>query len=89
MAMERPLIVSDLPALREIAAPDERGLVFAPDDVDALVACLERLMDAPELGRTLGRAGRAWVVRERTWAANVPIYEAAYACARAHRAGAR
>jgi len=89
MAMERPLVVSDLPALREIAAPDERGLVFAPDDVDALVACLERLMDAPELGRALGSAGRAWVVRERTWAANVPIYEAAYACARAHRAGAR
>jgi glycosyltransferase involved in cell wall biosynthesis len=89
MAMERPLVVSDLPALREIAAPDERGLVFAPDDVDALVACLERLMDGPELGRALGAAGRAWVVRERTWAANVPTYEAAYACARAHRAAAR
>ncbi len=89
MAMERPLVVSDLPALREIAAPDERGLVFAPDDVEALVSCLEQLMDAPELGRSLGRAGRAWVVRERTWAANVPTYEAAYACARAHRAAAR
>ena len=89
MAMERPLVVSDLPALREIAAPDERGLVFAPDDAAALVACLERLMDAPELGRALGRAGRAWVVRERTWAANAPRYEAAYACARAHRAAAR
>jgi glycosyltransferase involved in cell wall biosynthesis len=89
MAMERPLVVSDLPALREIAAPDERGLVFAPDNVDALVACLERLMDAPELGRALGRAGRAWVMRERTWAANVPRYEAAYACASAGRAAAR
>jgi glycosyltransferase involved in cell wall biosynthesis len=81
--------VSDLPALREIAEPDERGLAFAPDDVDALVGCLERLMDAPELGRALGRAGRAWVVRERTWAANVPRYEAAYACAREHRAATR
>ncbi|HYN48665.1 MAG TPA: glycosyltransferase family 4 protein [Candidatus Nanopelagicales bacterium] len=89
MAMERPLVVSDLPALREIAAPDERGLVFAPDDVDALVACLERLMDAPQLGHALGGAGRAWVVRERTWAANVPRYEAAYACALARRAAAR
>ncbi len=93
MAMERPLVVSDLPALREIAAPDERGLAFAPDDVDALVACLERLMDAPDLGRALGRAGRAWVARERTWAANVPRYEAAYARARevraARRSGAR
>ena len=89
MAMERPLVVSDLPALREIAEPDERGLAFAPDDVDALVGCLERLIDAPEMGRALGRAGRAWVVRERTWAANVPRYEAAYACAREHRAAAR
>jgi hypothetical protein len=43
------------------------------------VACLERLMDAPELGRALGSAGRAWVVRERSWAAAVPRLEAAYA----------
>ena len=89
MAMERALVVSDLPALREIAAPDERGLAFAAEDADALVACLERLMDAPELGRALGSAGRAWVVRERSWAAAVPRLEAAYAGARERWAAGR
>ena len=89
MAMERALVVSDLPALREIAAPDERRLAFAAGDVGALVACLERLMDAPQLGRALGAAGRAWVVRERSWAASVPRLEAAYACARDHHAASR
>ncbi len=87
MAMRRPLVVADLPALTEIAAPDERGLAFPADDVGALVACLERLMDDPALAARLADAGHAWVVRERSWAANVPRFEAAYAHARAARAG--
>ena len=87
MAMGRPIVVSDLPALREIAAPDDRGLAFPPDDVDALVACLERLIDDPGLGRALGEAGRGWVCRERSWAANVPRFETAYAFARERHAG--
>ncbi|MDA8238072.1 MAG: glycosyltransferase family 4 protein [Chloroflexi bacterium] len=85
MAMARPLVVSDLPALREIAAPDERGLAFPPGDVDGLVAALERLVAAPDLGRAIGEAGRAWVVRERAWAADVPRLDAAYAFARERR----
>jgi glycosyltransferase involved in cell wall biosynthesis len=82
MAMARPLVVADLPALREVAAPEERGLAFAPGDVAALVGCLERLAASPELGRALGEAGRAWVVRERAWEAAVPKLDAAYAHAR-------
>ncbi len=89
MAMRRPLVVSDLPALTEIAAPDERGLAFPPGDVDALVACLERLMDDPDLAARIASAGHDWVVRERSWTANVPRFEAAYAHARAARAAAR
>ena len=36
LAMERPLVVADLPALTEIAAPDERGLAFKAGDAEAL-----------------------------------------------------
>ncbi len=89
MAMGRPLVVADLPALTEIAAPDERGLAFAPGDVGGLVACLERLMDDAALAARLAAAGRAWVVRERSWASNVPRFEDAYAFARAARAATR
>ena len=78
MAMGLPLVVSDLPALTEIVGSDERGLVFPTGESDALVADLERLMDAPALGRTLGAAGRTWVLAERTWAADGRRYRELY-----------
>ena len=78
MAMGLPLVVSEMPALTEIAAPDERGLSFPVGDVPALVATLEQLMDRPELGDRMGAAGRAWVLTERTWAADGQRYRELY-----------
>jgi glycosyltransferase involved in cell wall biosynthesis len=78
MAMSLPLVVSDLPALTEITEPDRRGLAFPPGDAGALVAVLGRLMDQPTLAVRLGTAGRAWVLAERTWAANGPRYRDLY-----------
>jgi glycosyltransferase involved in cell wall biosynthesis len=78
LAMARPLVVADLPALTEIAAPDERGLVFRTGDAEALATTLERLMDDPALGRRIGETGRAWVARERTWSRNGPSLRAVY-----------
>jgi glycosyltransferase involved in cell wall biosynthesis len=78
LAMERPLVIADLPPLREIAKPDERGLAYTPGDLAGLVAVLERLMDDRELGARIAAEGRAWVVRERTWAANGAILREVY-----------
>ncbi len=78
MAMGRPLVVSDLPALVEIAAPGTRGLAFAVEDADSLATELERLMDDPGMARRLGDAGREWVVTERTWARNGERYRQLY-----------
>jgi glycosyltransferase involved in cell wall biosynthesis len=78
LAMERPLVVADLPALREIVAPEVRGLVFPAGDADALAASLGRLIDDPALGRRMGAAGREWVARERSWKANGPRFRAVY-----------
>jgi len=79
MAMAKPLVVSELPALVEVAAPGERGLAFRVDDPASLADELERLMDNPELGRRLGDAGRAWVLAERTWSRNGDRYRDVYA----------
>jgi len=82
LAMARPLVVADLPALVEIAAPDSpdaRGLAFPAGDAAALATALERLIDDPALGERMGRAGRDWVSRERTWAANGPLLREVYA----------
>lgn len=78
MAMGVPLIVSDLPALTEIAPPDERGLVVTPGDVDALAAACASLMDHPDLGRRLAETAGAWVLAERTWASNGSRYRDLY-----------
>ena len=57
MAMARPLIVADLPALTEVAPDGERSLAYRPEDAMALAAAVVRLMDHPDLGRPAGEAG--------------------------------
>ena len=92
MAMARPLIVADLPALTEVAPDGERSLAYRAEDAMALAAAVVRLMDHPELATSLGENGRAWVTRERTWASNGPrwtqVYESALAARRDRRLSA-
>lgn len=90
MAMARPLIVADLPALTEVAPEGERSLAYPAEDARALAGAVERLIDDPDLAARLGEAGRAWVARERTWAANGKRWDAIYrAVLRARRGGGR
>jgi glycosyltransferase involved in cell wall biosynthesis len=79
MAMGKPLVVSDLPALVEIAAPGERGLAFPHGEADGLADAIETLIDQPETRRRFGEAGRQWVLAERTWARNGEHYREIYA----------
>jgi glycosyltransferase involved in cell wall biosynthesis len=70
MALERAVVVSDLPALREIVTPGETGLTFRAEDPDDLARVLEGLLDDPALRTRLGRQAREWVATERTWTQN-------------------
>jgi glycosyltransferase involved in cell wall biosynthesis len=76
MAMERPVIAADLPALRELVAPGQRGEVFPPADADALAKVAGELLRDDERRARLARAGRCWVTAERTIAANARRYDA-------------
>jgi glycosyltransferase involved in cell wall biosynthesis len=78
MALGVPVLVSDLPALREIVDPPTRGVVAPVGDAAGLAAAIERLIDDPQERARLGAAGLDWVRAERTWAANGPRYRAAY-----------
>ncbi len=78
MALGRPVLVSDLPALREIVDPPNRGLTAPPGDAGALADTIELLMDDAGLRDRIATAGRDWVRTERTWAANARRYVAAY-----------
>jgi glycosyltransferase involved in cell wall biosynthesis len=89
MAMARPMVVADLPALTEVAPDGERSLAYPAEDAAALAAAVERLMDDPVLAARLGAAGRAWVTKQRTWAANGPRWTAVYRSVLGARRGVR
>ena len=78
MALGIPVLVSDLPALREIVDPPHRGIAAPPGDATALADAIAALADDPALRGRLAAAGRDWVRRERTWDANGPRYRHAY-----------
>ncbi len=78
MALGVPVIASDLPALRELLAGGEAGLMVSPGDVAALVDALERLHDAPRLRADLAKAGRDEVAGGRTWPRVAQVYRDLY-----------
>jgi phosphatidyl-myo-inositol dimannoside synthase len=43
------------------------GLLVDPRNPSAIALAITRLLTEPELGRTLGHNGRAWIAQEMTW----------------------
>ena len=78
----RPIIASDLPAIREILTEGETALFVPPADPSALAAALERVGADPALAASLGKAARdlapsfTW---ERRAARLLPVLDAAMA----------
>ena len=67
MASGRPIVISDLPVLREVLRPDVDALMVPPEDPDALIAALERLRDDPELSGQLAASALERVRTQFTW----------------------
>ncbi len=78
MALRRPLVVANLPALAELAKPGERGLAFTAGDPAALADAVGTLLDHPDQAGRFADEGRRWVLAERTWAANGQRYQDIY-----------
>ena len=82
MAMRRPLLVSDRPALTEIVGADgRRGMIFRTGDYVDLTARIIDLAQSPEKRHALAQEGRRWIESERNWDKTSRIYEHAYAYA--------
>ncbi|NMR20523.1 glycosyltransferase family 4 protein [Cellulomonas fimi] len=77
MACGRPVVVSDLPALRELVLPHGSGRVVPPDDAEALADELARLAGSTEERERLAAAGRAFAA-SRTWGAAGETYRRLY-----------
>ncbi|HRO30942.1 glycosyltransferase family 4 protein [Citricoccus sp.] len=78
MVLERPVVVSDLPALAEIVDAPHRGLLFEPEDHVSLADVVQGLLADPAERARLGRAGRDWVEAERQWKHNGPRYRTVF-----------
>lgn len=67
MAMRVPLLVADLPALREIVADGERGHTFRTGDSTSLAEAAARLLDDDMERKRLVDVAASWVATERSW----------------------
>ncbi|MGP9490383.1 glycosyltransferase family 4 protein [Glutamicibacter sp. AOP5-A2-7] len=70
LASSIPVIASDLPALRELIVDGENGHLVSPADIDAWAACITRLWSDPNHVKKIGRSGREFVLKNRTWNQN-------------------
>jgi len=79
MAMEKALVVSDLPPLLETVEPERTGLVCRADDTGSLADAIGRLAGSEPMRRGLGAAARRWVLENRSWKdvarKYLPLYE--------------
>lgn len=58
MASRLPVIASDTGGVPDMITHGADGLLTAPGDVEALAACIVRLLSEPELARAIAGAGR-------------------------------
>jgi glycosyltransferase involved in cell wall biosynthesis len=82
LTMARPIVASDLPALREILTNERHALLVPPGDPVALARALGRLADDPALAASLGAEARA-LAPAFTWEARAIRLEAAMRAATA------
>jgi colanic acid biosynthesis glycosyl transferase WcaI len=81
LAAGRPFVTSIDPGteVERIASASGGGTAVPPDDVDAFVPALEKLVDDEPQRREMGRRGRAWVERAVSPASVAQAYEALFA----------
>lgn len=72
LAMAKPLIVSDNPALRDYIPEGDACIVVPIGDREALRAAITRLLADPEAAAAMGRRGRAWLQARNS---QVQVYE--------------
>ncbi|MCT9869152.1 glycosyltransferase family 4 protein [Paenarthrobacter aurescens] len=78
LASGRPVVASDLDALREIVQEGVNGRLAPAQQPQALADALFELLDDAGLRLRLGAAGRQQVLATRTWKANADSYGKAY-----------
>lgn len=82
LACARPVVASNLPALREIVDDGVNGLLVQPESPEDLAQGISALLSGASRRSEMGSAGRAAVFAGRTWAANAKALAENYALLR-------
>jgi glycosyltransferase involved in cell wall biosynthesis len=67
MALEMPVILSDLPPSRPFVGDGRCAFMVPANDSEAYAEAIIHLLDHPELRRTMGAEGRARVINRFNW----------------------
>lgn len=86
MGRGKAVVMSNLPALRELGEPGDAARFYAAGSVSDLVAVAARLLDDRAARVELGARARAWVAHERTWSRSLDATLVAYDAAAQHAA---
>ena len=78
MATERPVIASAHGGPVESVVHGETGLLFPPQDEEALAAAMKQLARDPDLRVRMGKAGRARVLEKYTVDRHVAAFQSLY-----------
>lgn len=70
MACGVPVVAAGLGQIPDIVRDGETGLLYPPDEPDALLAACERLLGDPNLRKSLGRAAAKEIHAHYTWDRN-------------------
>lgn len=78
MALQVPIVASDLPGYEGVIAHGDRGLLVPPRDTAALTRALDSLLDDPQQTAAMVERARAWVYAEADWSHSVTRWEELY-----------
>jgi len=67
MASEVPVVVSDIPGVREVITEGRNGLVAEPMNSQDIAGKIRSILENPEMAERMGKKGRERVLENFTW----------------------
>ncbi len=78
MASEVPVVVSDIPGVREVIVEGEHGLLAEPMNPRDIAGKIRTILNHPELAKSMGKKGRERVEMDLTWSTVAEQIEEVY-----------
>ncbi len=78
MAMQVPIVATDLPDYEGVLPHGERGLLVPAKDKHALVRALDQLLEQPQETAAMVERARQWALANADWSQSVAQWEALY-----------